>query len=106
MFVGKITFFSQSWMSKGHALRPIPTAGGQKAFEAEEREADGLYSAAQRNADRELRKAVAASGNFHNDLAFSAPSALPAFAEIISNSDDSQSNASGPATTSEMLVLF
>jgi hypothetical protein len=48
-------------MAKGHSLRPIPSGISQKSFggvSEENRESDGLYSAAQRNAEKELKKMV------------------------------------------------
>jgi hypothetical protein len=51
----------KSWMSKRHALQPIPMGNLQGQLSAmasarEDAESDGLYSAAQRNAQKELKK--------------------------------------------------
>ncbi|CAK5027920.1 unnamed protein product [Meloidogyne enterolobii] len=48
-----------SWMTKGHSLVPIPSKNiGRNILveEGEEKDSDGLYSAAQRNAEKELFK--------------------------------------------------
>ncbi|CAK5022412.1 unnamed protein product [Meloidogyne enterolobii] len=48
-----------SWMTKGHSLVPIPSKNIARNIlveEGEEKDSDGLYSAAQRNAEKELFK--------------------------------------------------
>uniref|UniRef100_A0A1I8BFI3 Uncharacterized protein n=1 Tax=Meloidogyne hapla TaxID=6305 RepID=A0A1I8BFI3_MELHA len=48
-----------SWMSRGHSLIPIPSRNTGRMIlveEGDERDSDGLYSAAQRNAEKELLK--------------------------------------------------
>nr|CAD2206112.1 unnamed protein product [Meloidogyne enterolobii] len=48
-----------SWMTKGHSLLPIPSKNIVRNIlveEGEEKDSDGLYSAAQRNAEKELFK--------------------------------------------------
>lgn len=51
----------KSWMTKGHSLLPIPSKNIVRNIlveEGEEKDSDGLYSAAQRNAEKELFKTV------------------------------------------------
>ena len=49
-------------MSRGHSLIPIPSRNNNYRMllveEGDERDSDGLYSAAQRNAEKELLKTV------------------------------------------------